>query len=46
MTNQKMANVIIKVLLIFGPKKIPEIDSLFVQTLKKFKKLTNKLIND
>ncbi len=38
--------ILIVALLIFGPKKLPEIGKAFGQTLKEFKKSTNELMND
>lgn len=38
--------ILIVALLIFGPKKLPEIGSAFGQTLKEFKKSTNELMSD
>ena len=38
--------ILIVALLIFGPKKLPEIGSAFGQTLKEFKQSTNELMSD
>jgi len=38
--------ILILALIIFGPKKLPEIGSAFGQTLREFKKSTNSLMDD
>ncbi|QKY71575.1 twin-arginine translocase TatA/TatE family subunit [Lentibacillus sp. CBA3610] len=38
--------ILILALIIFGPKKLPEIGSAFGQTLSEFKKSTNSIMND
>ena len=38
--------ILIVALLIFGPKKLPEIGKAFGQTLKEFKQSTNELMSD
>jgi len=38
--------ILVVALLIFGPKKLPEIGSAFGQTLKEFKKSTSELMSD
>ncbi|MFC4024312.1 twin-arginine translocase TatA/TatE family subunit [Oceanobacillus longus] len=38
--------ILILALIIFGPKKLPEIGKAFGQTLKEFKKSTNELLED
>lgn len=38
--------ILVVALLIFGPKKLPEIGSAFGQTLKEFKQSTNELMSD
>ena len=38
--------ILFLVLIIFGPKKLPEIGRAFGQTLKEFKKSTNELTKD
>ncbi|SFB01986.1 sec-independent protein translocase protein TatA [Lentibacillus halodurans] len=38
--------VLIIALVIFGPKKLPEIGKAFGQTLYQFKKSTNELVSD
>lgn len=38
--------VLVIALIIFGPKKLPEIGSAAGQTLREFKKATNNLMND
>lgn len=38
--------ILILALIIFGPKKLPEIGRAFGQTLKEFKKSTNELTDD
>lgn len=38
--------ILVVALLIFGPKKLPEIGSALGQTLKEFKNSTNELMND
>ncbi|UOQ92388.1 twin-arginine translocase TatA/TatE family subunit [Halobacillus shinanisalinarum] len=38
--------ILVVTLIIFGPKKLPEIGSAFGQTLSEFKKSANSLMND
>ncbi|EZH65735.1 hypothetical protein DH09_12880 [Bacillaceae bacterium JMAK1] len=38
--------ILLLALLIFGPKKLPEIGGAFGQTISEFKKTTNKLMDD
>jgi len=38
--------ILILALIIFGPKKLPEIGSAFGQTLREFKKSTNAIMDD
>lgn len=38
--------LLVLVLIIFGPKKLPEIGRAFGQTLQEFKKSTRELTND
>lgn len=38
--------VLVIALLIFGPKKLPEIGSAFGKTMKEFKKATNSLMDE
>ncbi|OXT17725.1 twin-arginine translocase TatA/TatE family subunit [Bacillus sp. OG2] len=38
--------ILVITLIIFGPKKLPEIGSAFGKTLSEFKKSANSLIND
>lgn len=38
--------ILVLALIIFGPKKLPEIGRAFGQTLKEFKKSTKDLVND
>lgn len=38
--------ILVVALLIFGPKKLPEIGSAFGHTLKEFKQSTNELMSD
>ncbi|WP_100332591.1 twin-arginine translocase TatA/TatE family subunit [Bacillus xiapuensis] len=38
--------ILVITLIIFGPKKLPEIGSAFGQTLSEFKRGANKLMND
>ncbi|MDQ0298939.1 sec-independent protein translocase protein TatA [Salibacterium salarium] len=38
--------ILVVTLIIFGPKKLPEIGSAFGQTLSEFKKSANTLMND
>jgi len=41
-----MILILITALIIFGPKKLPEIGKAAGQTLREFKKSTNELIGD
>ncbi|HLR02581.1 MAG TPA: twin-arginine translocase TatA/TatE family subunit [Virgibacillus sp.] len=41
-----MILIMIIALIIFGPKKLPEIGKAFGQTLKEFKKSTNEVLTD
>jgi sec-independent protein translocase protein TatA len=38
--------ILLLALIIFGPKKLPEIGSAFGQTLREFKKSTNSIMDD
>ncbi|GLB60461.1 twin-arginine translocase TatA/TatE family subunit [Cytobacillus sp. NCCP-133] len=38
--------ILVLALIIFGPKKLPEIGKAFGETLKEFKKSTRELTND
>ncbi len=38
--------ILVLALIIFGPKKLPEIGRAFGQTLKEFKKSTKELVSD
>ena len=38
--------ILVIALIIFGPKKLPEIGSAFGQTLREFKKSTSEIIDD
>ncbi|MFG6115715.1 twin-arginine translocase TatA/TatE family subunit [Halobacillus sp. MO56] len=38
--------ILVVTLIIFGPKKLPEIGAAFGQTLSEFKKSANSLMND
>ncbi|WP_188456775.1 twin-arginine translocase TatA/TatE family subunit [Virgibacillus oceani] len=38
--------ILIITLIIFGPKKLPEIGSAFGKTLSEFKRTTNDIMND
>ncbi len=38
--------ILVLALIIFGPKKLPEIGRAVGQTLKEFKKSANELVND
>lgn len=41
-----MILIMVIALIIFGPKKLPEIGKAFGQTLKEFKKSTNEVLTD
>ncbi|MDY0404784.1 twin-arginine translocase TatA/TatE family subunit [Virgibacillus sp. 179-BFC.A HS] len=38
--------ILVLALIIFGPKKLPEVGKAFGQTLREFKKSTSELMND